>query len=197
MSICNNLPVIRIAQFHCNWIAVFSFTKDMILGMTNFHMKCFSKCFKRIHLVTKQNQNLCKGPKIKKNIPVTGALMRMNWYPSVCILAKLFWMPNLKFKFLMQSYLCMAIRQKKNVDLLSGFWRSLEKCLRFFALLLTLKNPHTCCLWGNDFFLFIQFTHLWPCCSPSNRTLKDFCKENVSMSELLCNYCLVGMYTIY
>ena len=108
----------------------------------------------------------------------------------------LVWMQNLKFKFWMQSYVCMAIRQKKNVDLLSGFWRSLEKCLRFFALLLTLKNPHTCCLWGNDFFLFIQFTHLWPCCSPSNRTLKDFCKENVSMSELLCDYCLVGMYTI-
>ena len=34
-----------------------------------------------------------------------------------------------------------------------------------------LKNPHTCCLWGNDFFLFIQFTHLWPCCSSTNRVL--------------------------
>ena len=86
----------------------------------------------------------------------------------------------------------MAIRQKKNVDLLSGFWRSLEKCLRFFALLLTLKNPHTCCLWGNDFFLFIQFTHLWPCCSPSNRTLKTVTKKTLlcRYAPIVCNYCL-------
>ena len=108
-------------------------------------------------------------------------------FRSVFKVWNLILLPNLQIKSWMFFNVCMAIRQKKNVDLLSGFWRSLEKYLRFFALLLTLKNPHTCCLWGNDFFLFIQFTHLWPCCSPSNRTLK----KTVEKKTLLCRYVLI------
>ena len=70
VSICINLPVTRIAQLNCNWIAGFSSTKNIILEMTNFHMKCFSKCVKRMHLVTKKNQSLSKGSQIKKWSPL-------------------------------------------------------------------------------------------------------------------------------